>query len=349
MGAGAFIMSEFLRIPYLSIAAAAIIPAVLYYTAIFVNLHIRARKDGLKGLPADQLPALAAVMKHDGHLLIPLIVVIGALLMKYTPLMAGFTGIIAVYLVSMLRSHTMMGPKKILNALVEGSRNALGVALACALVGFVVGTSSLTSLGLTISASIVDLSGGQLLPTLIMAMIACLILGMGLPTTANYIVCYTIIVPALTKMKIIPIAAHLFVFYFGIMADLTPPVCLAAFAAAGISGASTWKTGVTATRITIASYLLPYIFVYSPMLLLQDIVFGELTVLIVSALLGVTAMAAGLEGWLLRNLKLWERAIMVCVAVVAIHHNIELSICASIFIVAAYFFFKITAKQQQLT
>ncbi|MCL1874975.1 MAG: TRAP transporter permease [Synergistaceae bacterium] len=349
MGAGAFIMSEFLGIPYLSIAAAAAIPALLYYTAIFINLHFRARKDGLKGLPFDQLPVLGAVMRHDGHLLIPLIVVIGALLMRFTPLMAGFAGVVAVLLFSTLRKHTRMGPKKILNALVDGSRGALGVALACALVGFVVGTSSLTSLGLTISGNIVAISEGNLLATLVMAMIACLILGMGLPTTANYIVCSTIIVPALIKMDIIPIAAHLFVFYFGIMADLTPPVCLAAFAAAGIAGASTAKTGLTATRITIASYILPYVFVYSPMLLLQNVALFDLTILIVSALLGVMAMAGGLEGWLFRNLKVWERIILACVALVAIYHDIQLSIGASVVIIAACFFFKKTTKQQQLT
>ncbi|MCL1940799.1 MAG: TRAP transporter permease [Synergistaceae bacterium] len=348
MGAGAFIMSEFLGIPYLSIAAAAAIPAVLYYTAIFINLHFRARKDGLKGLPLDQLPLLAAVMKHDGHLLIPLIVVIGTLLMRFTPLMAGFTGVVAVLIVSMFRPHTRMGPKKILNALVDGSRGALGVALACALVGFVVGTSSLTSLGLTISGNIVAVSEGNLLATLFMAMIACLILGMGLPTTANYIVCSTIIVPALIKMDIIPIAAHLFVFYFGIMADLTPPVCLAAFTAAGIAGASTAKTGLTATRITIASYILPYVFVYSPMLLLENVAMFDLTILIVSALLGVMALAGGLEGWLFRNLKLWERVILGAVALVAIYHDIQFSIGASVFIVGACVFFKKTAQKQQL-
>jgi TRAP transporter 4TM/12TM fusion protein len=339
-------MSEFLGIPYLDIATAAIIPAIMYYVAIFINLHIRARKDGLKGLPLDQLPALAAVMKRDGHLLIPLIVVVAVLLLKYTPLMAGFTGVITVLIISSMRKHTRMGPKKILNALVEGSRNALGVALACAIVGFVVGTSSLTSLGLTLSGSIVALSEGNLLATLAMAMIACLILGMGLPTTANYIVCSTIIVPALTTMNILPIAAHLFVFYFGIMADLTPPVCLAAFAAAGIAQTSTWKTGITATRITIASYILPFIFVYSPLLLLQNVVFLDLTILVVSAMLGITALAAGLEGWMFRDLKLLERIIMGCAALFAIHFDIGFSVGASAFILLAFFFFKKTTKQQ---
>ena len=295
MGAGAFIMSEFLNIPYLSIAAAAIIPAMIYYTAIFTNVHIRARKQRLSGIPKEELPSVKGVMKSDGHLIIPVIVIIVTLLMKYTPLRAGFIGVVSVILVSSLKKNTRMSLKDNFNALVEGARGGLGVALACALVGFIVGTSSLTSLGLTISNNIIDISGGKLLLTLVMAMVACLVLGMGLPTTANYIVCSTIIAPALVGMNVIPIAAHLFVFYFGIMADLTPPVCLAAFTGAGIAGASPAKTGVTATRIALASYLLPYCFVYNPMLLLQHVEPVELAVLVVSALLGVVALAGSFD------------------------------------------------------
>ncbi len=344
MGAGAFIMSEFLGIPYLTIAAAAVIPALLYYTAIFTNVHMRAMSTNLTGLPKNLLPDIKEVMKKDGHLLIPILVVVATLLMKYTPLKAGFTGVIAVIVVSALKPHTRMNAQSLVNALVEGSRGALGVALACALVGFVVGTSSLTSLGLTISNNIIAISGGNLVLTLIMAMVACLVLGMGLPTTANYIVCSTIIAPALVGMKVMPIAAHLFVFYFGIMADLTPPVCLAAFTGAGIAGASPAKTGVTATRIALASYLLPYVFVYNPMLLLQNVVFFDLAVLVISALLGVISLSAALEGWLYRNLKAWERVVMGCASLTAIHHDITLSIVASIFLVVAMVFFKKTTR-----
>ncbi|MEG1604301.1 MAG: TRAP transporter fused permease subunit, partial [Cloacibacillus sp.] len=271
MGAGAFIMSEFLGVPYLTIAG-----------AIFTNVHIRARKSGLMGLPKDQLPVLGEVMRTDGHLIIPVIVIIATLLLKYTPLRAGFIGVVSVIVVSSMRKNTRMNAAAIFKALEDGARGALGVALACALVGFIVGTSSLTSLGLTISNNIIEIAGGNLLLTLVMAMCACLILGMGLPTTANYIVCSTIIAPALIGMKVLPLAAHIFVFYFGIMADITPPVCLAAFTGAGIAGASPAKTGLTATRIAIASFMLPYCFVYNPMLLLQNIVWWELAVLVVS-------------------------------------------------------------------
>ncbi len=233
-------------------------------------------------------------MRADGHLLIPVIVIIATLLMKYTPLRAGFIGVVSVIIVSSLKQKTRMSIRDIVKALEDGARGALGVALACALVGFIVGTSSLTSLGLTISNNIIDISGGNLLLTLMMAMVACIVLGMGLPTTANYIVCSTIIAPALIGMKVLPLAAHLFVFYFGIMADLTPPVCLAAFTGAGIAGASPSKTGFTATKIALTSYLMPYMFVYNPMLLMQNIIPHELFILVISALLGVIVLAGAI-------------------------------------------------------
>ncbi|MEG2184700.1 MAG: TRAP transporter permease [Cloacibacillus sp.] len=347
MGAGAFIMSEFLGIPYLTIAGAAVIPALLYYTAIFTNVHIRARKSGLMGLPKDQLPVLGEVMRTDGHLIIPVIVIIATLLLKYTPLRAGFIGVVSVIVVSSMRKNTRMNAAAIFKALEDGARGALGVALACALVGFIVGTSSLTSLGLTISNNIIEIAGGNLLLTLVMAMCACLILGMGLPTTANYIVCSTIIAPALIGMKVLPLAAHIFVFYFGIMADITPPVCLAAFTGAGIAGASPAKTGLTATRIAIASFMLPYCFVYNPMLLLQNIVWWELAVLVVSALLGVMMFAGACEGWFFRDLSLPERFVTGAAALAAIHHDITISLCSIAVLVAAGFYFRKGAKGGQ--
>ena len=326
MGAGAFIMSEFLGISYLSIAAAAIIPAFIYYTAIFTNVHIRARKENFQGLPKDQLPEAREVMRRDGHLLIPVIVIIATLLMKYTPLRAGFIGVVSVILVSSIKQNTRMSIRQIVDALEEGARGALGVALACALVGFIVGTSSLTSLGLTISNNIIEISGGRLVLTLIMAMVACLVLGMGLPTTANYIVCSTIIAPALIGMKVLPLAAHLFVFYFGIMADLTPPVCLAAFTGAGIAGASPAKTGFTATKIALCSYIMPYMFVYNPMILLHEVIAYELLILVISATLGVVTLAGAFEGWFYRTLNIPERLVMSVCALVAIHHSMLFSL-----------------------
>lgn len=286
-------------------------------------------------------------MRTDGHLIIPVIVIIATLLMKYTPLRAGFIGVISVIIVSSLKKNTRMSFASILKALEEGARGALGVAMACALVGFIVGTSSLTSLGLTISNNVIELAGGNLLLTLIMSMCACIILGMGLPTTANYIVCSTIIAPALVGMSVLPLSAHLFVFYFGIMADITPPVCLAAFTGAGIAGASPSKTGFTATRIAIASFMLPYCFVYNPMLLLQKIIYWELAILVVSAFLGVMMLAGALEGWLFRDLRIPERIVVGIAAITAIHYDIMASVCSIIvLLVLSIFFYKTKDKVQ---
>lgn len=317
MGAGAFIMSEFLGISYLRIAAAAIIPAVLYYSALFIAVHIRAKDKKLEGLPRESLPRLKAVMVKDGHLLIPLAVIIFMLLRKFTPLAAAFWGIISVLLVSQLKHHTRMGLRAICQAMEEGARGALGVALACALVGFVVGTSSLTALGLTISNNIIEIAGGRLFLTLIMAMVACLVLGMGLPTTANYIVTSTMIAPALIKMNVLPLAAHLFVFYFGIMADLTPPVCLAAFTGAGIAGGNPSQTGFNATRIALVAYLIPYTFIYTPMILLENASLVPLAILIISAFTGVIGLAAVLQGWMFRKLNPMLRILFLCCSITA--------------------------------
>lgn len=349
MGAGAFIMSEFIGLPYITIASAAVIPAVLYYTAIFTNVHISARRQGFKGLPKEQLPVLNNVMRSEGHLLIPVIVVMAVLIMKYTPLRAGFVGVVSVVLVSALKKNTRMGLADILRALEEGARGALGVALACALVGFVVGTSSLTSLGLTISNNIIEISGGNLILTLIMAMLACLVLGMGLPTTANYIVCSTIIAPALIGMNVLPLAAHLFVFYFGIMADLTSPVCLAAFTGAGIAGASPAKTGFTAARITLASYILPYAFVYNPMLLLQKVEPSALIIIVISALVGIISLAGALEGWMFRPLRKCERVVTVIIALAAIYPGTTVSLVSTLALALLMLYFKKTEVRATVT
>ena len=347
MGAGAFIMSEFLGISYLTIAAAAIIPAALYYAALFVNVHIRAKKRNLEGLDASELPQAKDVFLQDGHLLVPLVVIIFMLLRRYTPLSAAFWGIITVVLISMLRSHTRMGVREILAALEEGARGALGVALACALVGLVVGTSSLTALGLTISNNIVELAGGKLLPTLIMSMVACLVLGMGLPTTANYIVTSTIIAPALIKMGVLPLAAHMFVFYFGIMADLTPPVCLAAFTGAGIAGGSPAKTGITATSIALVAYLLPYTFIYTPVILLQNVEIFNLALLVGASFMGILGLAMGFQGWCFRSIGIPERVLLSAASFTAFLPNPGFKGFALVFI-GGYFLFRWVMVQKSM-
>ena len=307
MGAAAFIMAEFLSVPYTTIIVAAIVPALLYYFCIFMSVHFIAKKEGLKGLSKDMLPNIKRVLMTKGHLVLPLFVIIYLLVRRYTPVFAAFWGTMSVIAVSYLRKETRMGPRKILKALELGAKSALGVAIACALVGLVIGTSSLTGLGLTISNNLVEMAGGNLFLTLFYAMIGCLILGMGLPTTANYIVTSTIIAPALGKLGVLPIAAHLFVLYFGIMADVTPPVCLAAFTGAGIAKANPTKTGITATKLAAAAFILPYIFVYNPQLLLQDVTFVQLIPILVTAVIGIIALSGSTMGYLRVPANILER------------------------------------------
>lgn len=313
MGAGAFIMSEFLGIPYVEIALAAFCPAVVFYVSIFINVHIHAKKIGMQGMDKSTLPSAKKVMLKDGHLLIPIIIVIGSLLLKYSPIKAAFFGIISIVLVSALKKHTRMNFRTLLEALADGAQGGLGVAMACAVVGLIIGTSSLTSLGITISNNIINISNGSLLFTLLLAMVSCLLLGMGLPTTANYIVCSTIIAPAVTKMGVPPLAAHMFVYYFGIMADLTPPVCLAAFTGAGIAGANPTKTGITSVKIVLVAFLLPYTFIYSPEIINIGNAFTITITLALSYILGAGIISVGWEGWFFTKLnKFYSICFILC-------------------------------------
>ncbi len=287
MGAGAFIMAQFLGVPYTTVAVAAIIPAVLYYGAVMVQVHFEAQRLGLKGLPREQLPSLWYLLRTKGFLLIPLVGIIYLLLAGFTPLKAAFYGILICIPLSWLNKETRLTPKKLFEAFESGARASLSVACACACVGMVVGTSTLTGLALRIASGIVDIAGGMLLPTLLLTMCASILLGTGLPTTANFIVTSTMAAPALLQLGVPPIAAYMFVFYFGIAADLTPPVALAAYAGAGIAGDDPMKTGVTAFKLALAGLLIPYMYVFHPMLLFVDTSFWPMLQAMVTALIGV--------------------------------------------------------------
>lgn len=312
MGAAAFVMAEFLGMSYTSIMIAALVPAILYYLAVWCMVHFEARKYGLSGLPKDQLPRFWPTLKKQGHMLLPILGIIALLLTGMTPLYAAFFTIFLTILVSYVQKETRLSYQGLLKALESGARGALGVAIACAVVGFVVGVSSLTSLGLTFGANILAFSHNDLLLTLILTMVTCIILGMGLPTTACYIVSATIAAPALIKLGVQPLVAHFFVFYFACLSNLTPPVCLAAFTAAGMAGASPYKTGWTATRLAIAGFLVPFLAVYSPMLLFSGTYnFIELTEALVTAVIGVIGLSAALENYLLRPCLLIERVMLL--------------------------------------
>ena len=291
MGAGAFIMAQFLGVPYIEVAIAAIVPALLYYFAVMVQVHFEASRLGLKGIPWNQLPPIWPLLKTKGFLLIPLIAIIYFLLAGFTPLKAAFNGILVSFVLSWLNKETRLTPKRIYEAFESGARGAIGVACACATVGMVVGMGTLTGLALRIAGAIVAAAGGSKILTLIYTMCASIVLGTGLPTTANFIVTSTMAAHALFQLGVPPMAAYMFVFYFGIAADLTPPVALAAYAGAGIAGSDPMKTGCTAFKLALAGFLVPYIYVYNPMLLFINVVPLEMVQAICTALIGVFLLA----------------------------------------------------------
>ena len=291
MGAGAFIMAQFLGVPYIEVAIAAVVPALLYYFAVMVQVHFEACRLGLKGIPWAQLPPIWPLLRSKGFLLIPLIAIIYFLLAGYTPLMAAFNGILVSFVLSWLNKETRLTPARIFEAFQSGARGAIGVACACATVGMVVGMGTLTGLALRIAGAIVSAAGGSKILTLVFTMCASILLGTGLPTTANFIVTSTMAAPALFQLGVPAKAAYMFVFYFGIAADLTPPVALAAYAGSGIAGSDPMKTGMTAFKLALAGFLVPYIYVYSPMLLFIDVVPLEMVQAICTALIGVFLLA----------------------------------------------------------
>lgn len=311
MGAAAFIMAEFIGVPYVTIAKAAILPAILYYITVGLMVHFEAKKQGLEGMSDDLIPKFLDVIKNRGHMIAPLIIIFYYLFKGYTPLRAAFLGIIVSFALSFLKKDTRMNLQDLLDTLREGAISALGVAAACAAVGFIVGVTTLTGLGLKFTSLTVALANGNLFLALFFTMVACTILGTGLPTTATYIVLATMAAPALTQLGVPILAAHLFVLYFGVVADLTPPAALAAYAGAGIAGSNPLKTGLTAVKLAIAGFVVPFVFAYSPSLLLIDTTVSQVILITGSSILGVFSLAAAVLGYLNHKTNFIERIILV--------------------------------------
>ncbi|MFL5300481.1 MAG: TRAP transporter permease [Anaeromyxobacteraceae bacterium] len=359
MGAAAFLISEFLGVPYGKIAVAAAIPAILYYLSVWMMVHFEARKRGLRGLTREELPNFRAVLRERGHLLLPVGLMLYLLIANFTPLFAGYWAIIATFVIAWvwdearvllarratLRSRwwiaippavfaaallgfgqdpaasafaflaaafalSVVNPGRsatldaLRAALQNGARGAVGVAIATAVVGFVVGTASLTSLGLNLGASIVKLAGGNLLAALFLTMITSIIVGTGIPTTPTYIIVVLVAAPALIRMNVPPLAAHLFVFYYGALADVTPPTALSSYTAAGIAGADPQRTTWIAWKLAMAGFIIPYYFTMSPALLLVVVPATplQLAVAVLGACVGTIALSMALQGWALREL-----------------------------------------------
>lgn len=338
MGAAAFIMMEYLGVSYGTIMLAAVIPAMLYFTGIFIGTHFEAKRLGILGLPKSQLQSFTTLLKKNGYMLLPLFVIIGTIMAGFTPQRAALLGIVTAFIVSLFRKDTRMNFRQILNVFEQGARVALPVIAAVGTAGIIAGVVSITGLGSKFAAGVIALSGGYLIFALILTMLACLVLGMGLPTTANYVVTATIAAPVLiNEFGVAAIAAHMFVFYFGIAADITPPVCLAAYAGAGIARANPFKSGVTAVKLAIAAYLIPYIFIYNPILVMVDVTPANLTIAIVTALIGMMAISSSVIGYFVRNSNIIERLIMFVGGLLLIIPDILMSSVGLAVVLAVWF------------
>ncbi|MET0442467.1 MAG: TRAP transporter permease [Casimicrobiaceae bacterium] len=319
MGAAAFVMAEFLTVPYAQVAVWAAIPALLYYVAVFFAVHFEAKRYHLAGVPRAELPRFLTVMAVRGHLFIPIFVVLGGLILGYSAPRCALAGALSCIPVALLRATTRtgIGWRNVLEALVEGARNTLVVAMACACAGIVIGCVTITGLGIVFTQFVIALSQNSLVAALVLTAVAGIVLGMGIPTTPAYIVMVSLLVPAVIKLGAIPPAAHMFAFYFAILSAITPPVALAVFAAASLAKASLWSAGWEAVRLAAPAYIIPFMFIYEPSLMLIGDAFTSVTSSI-TAVVGVICLAAGLQGYLLREAKWWERAALLAAAILLI-------------------------------
>jgi TRAP transporter 4TM/12TM fusion protein len=319
MGAAAFVMAEFLAVPYAQVALWAAIPALLYYVSLFFAVHFDAKRYKLAGVPRSELPRFFRVMAVRGHLFVPIFVVLFGLMLGYSAPLCALAGALTCIPMALLRSSTRggIGWRNVFDALVDGARNTLSVAMACACAGIVIGCVTITGLGITFTEFVIVLAQSSLIAALVLTAIAGIVLGMGMPTTPSYIVMVSLLVPAIIKLGAIAPAAHMFAFYFAILSAITPPVALAVFAAAGLAKSDLWATGWQAVRIAAATYIVPFMFIYEPSLMLIGSWLDSLTSS-TSAVIGVMCLAAGLQGYLLREARWWERVLLVVAALLLI-------------------------------
>ncbi len=310
MGAAAFLMAEMIGVPYSNIVVRAILPAILYFTGIFLMVHLRAKRLGLKGIPKEDLPKWKVLLPRI-YLLIPIVALIYLICAGYTMSRAAIIATILCVVVSMFDKDHRMSPKDMFNALVTGAKNTLSIAAACGIAGIIAGVVTMTGLGQVFITAIVGVSHGNLLIALFLTMICCIILGMGVPTTATYIIMATTCAPILTTgMGLNALSANMFVFYFGIVADITPPVALAAYAGSAIAKADPMKTAINATRLAIGAFLVPYIFSLNPAMLLIDTDAVGVVMIVITSFLGMFAISAALEGYTVKPINMVVRILL---------------------------------------
>ena len=365
MGAAAFIMAEFTGISYVNIIIAAIIPALLYYFAVGTIVHLEATKLGLEGIPKDKLPNMKRLLLTRGYLFIPLFVIVYLLISGRTPLFAAIYSILtAIVMATLVSLITIFIFKKkadftfwdFVEALEKGAKGAVSVACACACAGIIVGVVTMTGLGLRVAELIVTLARGMLLPTLFFTMIASIILGMGLPTTAKYIVLATMAVPALIRLDVNLLSAHLFVLYFGVIADITPPVALAAYAGAGIAGANAMKTGFQAVKLALAAFIVPYLFAMDSHLIMVKEVVGSTVVfygimeslpVIIPALMGTFCLASAVANYFYAKNKWYETTVMYLAAITLMNPGLLTDAFGVVVIVGVFLSQRFRVKKAQ--
>lgn len=352
MGAAAFLMAESLGIPYTSIVKAAIIPALLYFSGIFIMVHLEARKLGLKGLSRENLPRFLPLFLTKGYLMAPLGVIIFFLVEGKTATFSALMGIAACALLGIVASlvdlarggKARMGLKEFVEVMTTSARNIVAVAVACGMAGIIIGVVTLTGIGLKLGAGLISISHGIPIITLFLTMISSIILGMGAPTTANYLITSTITAGAIVGLGYEPLAAHMFAFYFGIIADITPPVALAAIAGSAIAKSKPMATALQATKLAIAAFIIPYMFVFNPQMLLIDTNFQEVALIVVTALVGMVGVGAGLEGYLFRKCNPFERVLLAAAGLLLIVPGLRTDI-AGLAVIASVSAFQLITKR----
>lgn len=346
MGSAAFIIADSLGISFAQVLKAAILPAILYYVSVWAMVDLRARREGIMGIPRKELPVLKDVLKRDGYLLLPVVSIIVTLCMGYNAIKAALISMLVAVIVSSFKKETRIDFKKLIKALEKGAIGAVPVAIACAVIGIVVGVISLTGALLAIGSAVLKLSNGILPFALILTMLVAIVLGMGLPTTACYVLTSTIAAPTLVKMGVLPLQAHLFVFYYGILSTITPPVATGAYTAAGLSGADPNKTGWTGIRLAFAGFVIPFMFVYCGELLLPaGVSLLKLVTVIISSIVGVICLAVALEGYWYKQINIVIRVVMFAAAILLINSSVVTDVIGYGIAVAFFVYQEIQKKK----
>ena len=335
MGAAAFLMAEFLGVSYAEVATRAILPAVLYFLGIFIAVHLEAKKSGLKGIPRSELPRVSSLLK-DIYLLAPIIVLVVMVSTNAKTIQfSAAISILVAIVVSFFKKETRLTPKKLLDALAGGARGSITVAVACAVAGIIAGCINVTGLGMKLIGAVVRLSGGVPLIGLVLTMLCCIVLGMGVPTTANYVIMATTCAPILTRLGIDPVAAHFFVFYFGIVADITPPVALAAYAGSAIAKSNPMKTGIQATKLAIGAFIVPYIFALNPAMLFVNVdSVWQIVQICVSSVIGMIGVAVSVNGFYYVKLHWYTRVVFLAAGLMLLYPGLVTDIIGLVLIVA---------------